>query len=208
MVSADRVSVFLGAAFLLTISPGPDILATVSIGLARGWRSAVGFGAGCGTGCLFHTGLAVAGVAAVIRSSPVLFQILTLSGAAWLAWLGIGAIRSRGASLKVDSGEKQSGWQYFRRGLLANVMNPKVAIFFLSFLPGFVDHSQGAPEWQMAVFGTLFTAVAVLSFSVIGYFSGRVGSVLQSRPGVAICLDRLAGLVFLGLALRVVLLAI
>jgi threonine/homoserine/homoserine lactone efflux protein len=201
MPSTETILLFLSAAFLLTISPGPDILGTISIGLARGWRSAVGFGVGCGTGCLLHTLFAVIGVSAAVRASPMAFTILKYCGAAYLAWLGISALRSRGGGVKEYSGQEQSGWQHFGKGLLANAINPKVGIFFLSFLPGFVAKDAQQPELQMAFFGLLFTAVAVLTFAAIGYFSGRIGGLLNSRPTIAVQLDRLAGLVFLALAI-------
>ncbi|MFN9038734.1 MAG: LysE family translocator, partial [Planctomyces sp.] len=96
LITTEQLVRFLGAAFLITISPGPDVLATVSLGLSRGWRAAVGFGVGCGSGCLLHTLLAVLGVSALLRASPVAFGALRLCGAGYLLWIGWGALRSRG----------------------------------------------------------------------------------------------------------------
>ncbi len=204
LLSSDQIFLFLGSAFLLTLSPGPDNLATLSIGLSRGWKSAVGFGVGCGCGCLLHTAFAVLGVSAAIQSSPAAFAGLKVCGALYLAWLGIGALQSRGARIGECQGLEQSGWQYFGKGLFANAINPKVAIFFLSFLPGFVDVKTGQPELQMAMLGTLFTGVAIGVFAVFGYFSGRIGHWLQSRPHVGVRLDRMTGILFLLLAIRLV----
>ena len=204
LLAADQIGYFLGSAVLLTLSPGPDNLATLSIGLSRGWKPAVGFGVGCGLGCLFHTVFAVLGISAAVRASPTAFWVLKCCGAAYLSWLAVGALRSRGSGIQEFHGRETSGWQYFGKGLLANVINPKVAIFFLSFLPGFVTLSAGKPELQMAVLGSLFAGAAIVVFGLLGYFSGRIGKVLQSRPQLSMWLDRMTGVLFLVLALRLV----
>lgn len=204
LISAEQILLFLGTALLLTLSPGPDNIATLSIGLSRGWRSAVGFGVGCGSGCLLHTAFAVLGVSAAIHASPTAFVVLKWCGGAYLAWLGLGALRSRGSGIDEFHGKEQSAWRYFARGLAANAINPKVAIFFLSFLPGFVNVSAGQPELQMALLGAMFTGVAIVAFAVIGYFSGQIGVWIQSRPGVGILMDRLTGVLFLLLAAKLV----
>lgn len=202
LLAADQIGYFLGASVLLTLSPGPDSLATLSIGLSRGWRPAVGFGVGCGLGCLFHTAFAVLGISAAIRSSPTAFIVLKWCGTAYLTWLAFGALRSRGSGIQEFQGQEKSGWRYLGKGLLANAINPKVAIFFLSFLPGFVTVAHGQPELQMAVLGLIFTAVATVVFAMLGYFSGRIGKVLQSLPQLSVWLDRMTGVLFLLLALR------
>lgn len=216
-LSLEQLLRFLAAAFLITVSPGPDVLATLSLGLSRGWRAAVGFGVGCGTGCLLHTALAVLGVSALLQASPVAFRVLRLAGAGYLVWIGWGALRSSGvlrlpdvaasenAGLS-DSGQRQAsgGWAWFSRGLLANAVNPKVALFFLSFLPQFVDDRTGGREQQLALLGVLFTLNAVLVFSLIGFFSGRLGVFLQGHAGLSRWLDRLTGLLFWALAVRLV----
>lgn len=89
-LSLEQLLRFLPAAFLITAAPGPDILATLSLGLSRGWRAAVGFGVGCGTGCLLHTALAVLGVSALLQASPMAFGALRLAGAGYLVWIGWG----------------------------------------------------------------------------------------------------------------------
>jgi len=215
-LSPDQLIQFLLTACLITIAPGPDVLATLSLGLSRGWRVAVGFGVGCGSGCLLHTGLAVLGISAVLQASPVAYGVLKLAGAGYLAWLGLGALRSRGvlqlpevpSMASADSGmgatEEQSqgvsGW--FMRGLLANAVNPKVALFFLSFLPPFVSDRAGNRELQLALLGVLFTVNAVVVFGLLGMFSGQLGSLLQGRAGITRWLDRFTGLLFWVLAGR------
>ena len=205
LFTPEHMLLFLGAAILVTISPGPDNLATLSIGLSRGRQAAVGFGVGCGCGCLFHTALAALGVSAVLQSSPEAFTALKWCGAAYLAWLGIEALRSRGTGISEFQGEQQSGLRYFAKGLFANAINPKVAIFFLSFLPQFVVESTGRAELQMMGLGLIFTVQAILIFATIGFFSGRIGHSLRSRPRVGVWLDRFTGVLFITLALKLAL---
>lgn len=211
-LSTEQLVRFLGAAFLITISPGPDVLATVSLGLSRGWRVAVGFGMGCGSGCLLHTLLAVLGVSALLQASPLAFGLLRFCGAGYLVWIGWGALRSRGVVQgpgavgvgDVFRGQSESvtGLGWFRRGLLANAVNPKVALFFLAFLPQFVEDRGGHRGLQLAVLGLVFTLNAVVVFGLVGFFSGRVGHLLQGQAGVSKWLDRLTGVLFWGLAVR------
>ena len=156
------------------------------------------------------------GISAVLQASPVAYGVLKLAGAGYLAWLGFGALRSRGVlqlpevpgMACADSGmgvtEEQSqgvsGW--FMRGLLANAVNPKVALFFLSFLPPFVSDRAGNRELQLALLGVLFTVNAVVVFGLLGMFSGQLGSLLQGRAGITRWLDRFTGLLFWVLAGR------
>lgn len=200
--SPEDLTLFIITSFLLTLAPGPDVLATLSLGLSRGWHAAVGFGTGCGVGCLFHTLAASVGLAAALRASPAAFTAIRLAGAAYLAWLAVQAFRSSGASLSADTEAYRSPRKYFVRGLFANTVNPKVAIFFLSFLPGFVSKNSEYPAAQMAILGVVFTCIAILVFAVLGFFSGRIGEWFRRRPGAGIWMDRITGMLFLVLAAK------
>ncbi|WP_374641377.1 LysE family translocator [Hydrogenophaga sp.] len=198
---------FLFAAILLTATPGPDNLMVLSVGASRGRRLGMAFGLGCAAGCLSHTLLAVLGVSAVLAASPVAFTTLRWVGGAYLIWLGIGALRSRGgvglpvagADVAGDSAARQ-----FAKGVLANAINPKVVLFFLSFLPQFVVPAQGNVPSQLAVLGVVFTLQAAVLFGALGWFAGSIGQWLQRCPRAGLWLDRLAGVVFVGLGLRMV----
>ncbi|HNQ58437.1 MAG TPA: LysE family translocator, partial [Candidatus Desulfobacillus denitrificans] len=137
-----QIAGFLAAAALITLAPGPDNLSVLSLGLSRGRRAGIGFGLGCALGCFIHTLLATLGVTALIAASDTAFTLLKLAGAAYLVWLGIGALRSPGATLAADAGAAPADdpmRPYLMRGFVANAINPKVALFFLAFLPQFVD---------------------------------------------------------------------
>lgn len=205
LISPEQFIGFLGAALLITASPGPDNLMVLSVGVSRGRRQGMAFGIGCALGCLSHTVLAALGVSALIAASPTAFGALKLAGGAYLVWLGIGALRSRGGA-RVDSARlpDESLGRLFAKGLFANAINPKVVLFFLSFLPQFVVTGRGDASWQTAQLGLLFTAQAMVLFSLLGYFSGAVGAWINRHPGAGMWMDRVAGAVFVGLGLKLI----
>lgn len=205
LISPEQFIGFLSAALLITISPGPDNLMVLSVGVSRGRRQGMVFGIGCALGCLSHTVLAALGVSALIAASPTAFGALKLIGGAYLVWLGIGALRSRGGARVAQTGlPDESLGRLFAKGLFANAINPKVVLFFLSFLPQFVVADRGDASWQTAQLGLLFTAQAVVLFSLLGYFSGAVGAWINRHPGAGMWMDRVAGAVFVGLGLKLI----
>jgi len=210
LLSLSQLLAFVGAALLVTVAPGPDNLMVLSLGLARGRRAGIAFGSGCALGCLNHTVLAALGVGALIAASPLAFTALRVAGGLYLVWIGIGALR---ASLRpAGAGANAVGAvpidpprRLFLKGLAVNAINPKVVLFFLAFLPQFVEPARGHAAWQIAQLGLVFTLQALLVFGAIGWFAGGVGERLQRRPALGQWLDRVAGLVFVGLGLRLLL---
>jgi threonine/homoserine/homoserine lactone efflux protein len=205
MLSPEQFLGFLLAASLITLAPGPDNMMVLSLGMARGRQAGIAFGLGCAAGCLSHTLLAVLGVSALIAASPQAFGVLTVCGGLYLIWLGIGVLRSAGGTGPSPAAtSNQSPRRLFLRGVIANAINPKVVLFFLSFLPQFVVPANGNVSSQMAMLGLLFTLQAALIFGLLGYFSGAVGQRLNRRPAIGTLLDRLTAVVFLGLGLRLI----
>lgn len=196
-LDAWQVFGFLMAAGLITLAPGPDNLMVLALGLARGARAGIAFGLGCAAGCLSHTTLAALGLGALVAATPAAFTGLKIAGGLYLLWLGIKSWRAA-ASPAVEAGAAASPGRLFRQGLLANAVNPKVILFFLAFLPQFVDPGRGAVAWQLAALGVIFTLQAGILFSAIGLFAGRLGAWL----GQGLWLGRLSGVLFIGLGLR------
>lgn len=206
LLAPEQLVGFLGASVLVTLSPGPDNLLVLSIGMSRGRRLGVLFGLGCGMGCLSHTALAALGISALIAASPQAFTVLKLAGGAYLVYLGWQALRSQGgAALRQGEAQPASGWQIFGKGLLANAINPKVVMFFLAFLPQFVANEQGSLPAQIGQLGVVFTVQACILFGLLGYFSGHVGAWLGRHKRAAVWLDRIAGTVFVGLGAKLML---
>ncbi len=205
LLAPEQFFGFLLAAILITASPGPDNLMVLGVGISRGRRQGMAFGLGCALGCLSHTLLATLGVSALIAASPLAFTTLKLCGGLYLIWLGAQALRSSGgARVKSVGAAEESLRTLFVKGLFANGINPKVVLFFLSFLPQFVIVERGAVSWQTAQLGLVFTAQAVLLFGLLGYFSGAVGQWLSRTPRAGVWLDRIAGTVFVALGLRLI----
>ncbi len=205
LITPEQLFGFLAAALLITATPGPDNLMVLGVGMARGRKAGMAFGLGCALGCLTHTLLAAVGVGALIAASPHAFTALKVGGGLYLVWLGIGALRSRGGAEVAQGGPRaESLGKLFGKGLLANSINPKVVLFFLSFLPQFVNLDRGHASWQTAQLGLVFTAQACLLFGLLGYFSGAVGKWIGGHPRAGVWLDRVAGTIFVGLGLRLI----
>ncbi len=204
MISTEVLLAFLAASALITIAPGPDNLMVLSVGISRGRSAGIGFGLGCALGCFTHTLWATLGIGAVVLASEATFTTLKMAGAAYLVYMGVNAWRYAGkmALIQLDSGSAEPIGAHLRRGFIANVINPKVALFFIAFLPQFVDQTRGAVWPQMLLLGTLFAAQTVLIFGSLGWFAGSIGVHLQRQPKLAVWLDRCAGTIFIGLALH------
>lgn len=206
MVTLTQLLAFTIAAVLITATPGPDNLMVLGMGMSKGRRQGIAFGLGCAVGCLSHTLLAVLGVSALVAASPFAFTALKWIGGVYLVWLGANALRHAGQSAKVssiDAGQDSTRTLFFK-GVFANAINPKVVLFFLSFLPQFVVPDQGGIDLQLAILGLIFAVQAGVLFAALAYFAGSIGAWLTRRPRASVWLDRIAGAVFVGLGLRMV----
>lgn len=207
MLTLQQFLGFLVAALLITATPGPDNLMVLGMGMSKGRRRGIVFGLGCAFGCLSHTFLAAVGVSALIAASPAAFTALKVAGGLYLVWLGYNALRSSGA-VKVEAVKlaDESLVKLFFKGCFANAINPKVVLFFLSFLPQFVIAANGHVGLQLTSLGLTFTLQAAVLFGLLGYFSGAIGQWLGKRPKAGVILDRIAGAVFIGLGLKLIVL--
>lgn len=205
MPDAHSLLLFILAGLALNITPGPDMLYIVARSSTEGRGAGIISALGVGAGTLVHIAALTLGLAAVLRSVPLAYDTVRLAGAGYLIYLGIRALLHSPMSVPVTI-ERASLWAIFRQGVLTNVLNPKVALFFLAFLPQFVDPSRGAPAVQMAVLGLIFDlngtlvniGVAVGAHSVASLFLGE-----QSRN--ARIMGRATGVLFIGLGARVAL---
>jgi threonine/homoserine/homoserine lactone efflux protein len=206
-LTTAQLSTFLLASVLITLAPGPDNIAVLGLGMTRGRRAGIGFGLGCALGCFTHTLWASVGISAAIAASATAFMLLKLLGAAYLFWLGWQALRSPGAQFRSDAATVEDPTPlgiYVRRGFIANAINPKVALFFLAFLPQFMTSGSDHLAGQSMLLGLLFALQTTLIFGLLGYFSGTVGRWLQRRANVGHRLDQATGTLFIGLGIRLV----
>jgi len=199
------IALFLAASALLTIAPGPDIVYVLTRAIAQGPRAGVAAALGFATGCIFHTLLAALGIAALIRSSDLAFNAVRYAGAAYLAWIGIQALRHRASFSVQGAGDARALGVIYRQSVLGNMMNPKVTLFFLAFLPQFVDAGAGHVGLQMALLGAIFMVQTAIIFGAVAMFSGWIGGWIRRKPVVGERLNVFAGLTFIALGIRVAL---
>ncbi|KVE38746.1 MULTISPECIES: LysE family translocator [Burkholderia] len=194
---------FLAASLAITIAPGPDNLQVLARGISQGRMAAVVAALGFASGVLFHTTLAAFGIAALLSSSPVAFHLLKLAGGAYLIWIGVKALASKGLAAAHERAPQPVA-AIFRQSVIGSMLNPKVTLFFVVFLPQFVDPGGTQPvALQMFELGVLFMTQAAIVFSAFGLGAGAIGGWLKRRPRAGVWLDRLAGATFVALGLRV-----
>ena len=206
MFGIEHYPLFVLSGVLLNITPGQDTFYVVGRSVAQGREAGVVSALGIGTGTLIHTLLAALGLSAVLAASFLAFGIVKMLGAGYLIWIGIGFLRGGGHGAPDDSVESrgEGRGKLFRQGLLTNLLNPKVALFFLSFLPQFVSPRVDTAFPALLVLGLTFLTTGTIWCLVLAlgsaWFRERMG-----RSFAAGLLKRLAGLLFLGLGIRLAL---
>jgi threonine/homoserine/homoserine lactone efflux protein len=195
---------FFTAALALNLSPGPDLIYILSRTIAQGRRVGLASAAGVCTGGLVHVFSAAAGLAAILATSATGFNLVRYAGAAYLLYLGIKAWRTAGATfqVKVSPEPPVTAWQAFRQGVLVDVLNPKVAVFFMAFLPQFVRPGAGSAAWQLVGLGALVIGVAIIVESCFVLAAARTTAFFRSNPRASLGLDRALGTVLIGLGMR------
>ena len=196
---------YAGAAALLILTPGPDTFLIAATSAADGPRAGVLASLGVFVGCLVHILLVAAGVSALIATTPWAFDAIKIAGAVYLVWIGLQALSTAwrghsGEAARAAPRERASSTALFLRGALTNALNPKVAVFFIAFLPQFVDPARGHVAAQFVVLGLIFNVPGTLYLMALALISGRATSALRRQPWVRRTLDALTGLFFIGLA--------
>ena len=197
---------FVTAAVLLNLSPGPDIAFILGQTVRGGRRAGFAAMGGIWSGALVHVVFAAAGLSAILANSALAFSVVKWVGAAYLIWLGIAALRSKGAMYQTDSAKAvKSPFMILKQGMIVSLLNPKVAIFFLAFLPQFVESGAG-PAWaQLLLHGVLIIVVAALIEPPLVLLGGRLTAGMRNSPKIGLWMDRTLGTIFIGLGIRLAL---
>ena len=201
------LAVFLVATIALNLSPGPDMLYVISRSLGQGRRVGIVSALGIGAGTLVHTFVTAIGLSAVLLSVPIAFEFIKYAGAAYLAFLGVRMLlssRSGASNLSSEAIAPSGLGTVFRQGVFTNVLNPKVALFFLAFLPQFVDPSKGTVALQIILLGLVFDASGTSWNILIATLAGHASDRLKGRSGVSFAQKVLPGVILLALAILVV----
>ena len=195
---------FFMASLILALVPGPDNIFVLTQSAIHGKLAGFIVTLGLCTGLVFHTTAVAFGVAAVFKASIVAFTVLKTIGAAYLLYLAWQAFRAPASEIKTGSNNPISPSRLYRRGIIMNITNPKVSIFFLAFLPQFADPHRGSLTAQMIILGNVFILATILIFGSIALMAGALGTWLTRSSRAQLIMNRVAGTVFAGLALKLI----
>lgn len=202
MIPIETLATFFMASILLGLAPGPDNIFVLTQSALRGKIAGLLVTLGLCTGLVVHTTAVAFGVAVVFQASALAFTALKLGGAGYLLYLAWHAFRASAERISDGRKNELSYAKLYRRGIIMNVTNPKVSIFFLAFLPQFADPGRGSLTLQMLLLGGVFIVSTILVFGSIALLAGSIGQWLNRSPKTQVIMNRMAGVVFVGLALK------
>lgn len=205
MIDPAKFILFVGVSWALILAPGPDMLYVITRGVTQGRQAGMLSAVGVICGILVHTTAAAFGLTLILQSSAIAFLVVKYLGAIYLIYLGVKAWREKSTFTVQTSRTSVSLRKVFWQGVVSNVLNPKIAIFFLAFLPQFVERGGDQVSLQMVFLGLTFAFFGLSFLLVVGYSSGTIGSWLTRRPQYAQSLQRLAGGILIGLGIRLAL---
>ena len=204
MLSNETFSAFFLASTLLAIAPGPDNVFVLTQSALHGKLSGLVVVFGLCTGLLVHTTAVAFGVAVIFQASTLAFTLLKIIGACYLVYLAWQIFRATPEQIRMQSDQQKSLGTLYRRGIIMNVTNPKVSIFFLAFLPQFADPVRGSISLQMVALGGIFITATILVFGAIALIGGALGEWLNRSERAQRAMNWAAGTIFVGLALKLV----
>ena len=206
MVELTNLYMFIAASFLLCLAPGPDNIYVLTQGMTKSKKAAIITTLGLCSGIIIHTTAAAFGISVIFKTSEIAFNIVKFAGAAYLIYIAYQAFKHRNAPLDLSvqnsSGELK---KLYLKGFFMNVLNPKVSIFFLAFLPQFVTPANGSVPMQMITLGIVFMALTIIVFSSIGIAGNMLSSKLIEKPSIVKNMNILTSFVLGGLAIKLAL---
>lgn len=202
MPDASQLAAFVAVSFVLGVTPGPDIIYVITRGASQGARAGIAAAAGLATGIIGHTLLCVVGLSAVLATSAAAFTTIKIAGALYLIYLGIRMWRDKSAIDLSGSNDRALLGDIYRQSILMNLLNPKVAIFFLAFLPQFVSADAGSAPAQFALLGTIFMVVSFMVMSMAGLAGGVLRQAVMRDERIGHWLKFGAGGVLIALGVR------
>lgn len=204
MIEPNTLALFVAASAVLIITPGPDMLLVIARSLGGGPRDGALVAVGLVGGLLLHTAIVSLGLAALLAASALAFNLVKWAGAAYLVWLGVQILRHAGDTASLEAPVRRyPARELLTQGFLSAALNPKLALFFLAFLPQFADGRTVPVPLQLALLGTLFTLMGCGSYAALSFVVGRARRFLASKARGT--LERVAGTLLILLALRLAL---
>ncbi|MBT5186432.1 MAG: LysE family translocator [Kordiimonadaceae bacterium] len=202
MVSTEVLMAIFMTSFVLSLVPGPDNIFLLTQSILEGPIAGICLTLGLLTGIIFHTIAVIFGVTVIIKSSVLAFTILKIFGVGYLLYLAWGAFKASGSISTGKDNKPRGNFKLYRRGIIMNISNPKIAIFFLAFFPQFIDPELGSIARQTIELATAFILAFLIVFIAIAYLAGWLGEFLQKSDKAQTIMNRLAGTIFAGLALK------
>ncbi|HJV44246.1 MAG TPA: LysE family translocator [Bacillota bacterium] len=193
---------FMGTSIILIIIPGPDLIFTVTQGMTNGRRAGVATAMGLSLGNIVHTLAAALGLSLIIKTSVVTFTMIKSCGAIYLFYIAYKAIKHRKEPIDMSPPKNSDSKGLFLRGIFMNILNPKVAIFFLTFLPQFVNYQSANVPLQMCILGLIFIILTAIIFGLLGYFTGIFRERFLQKPHFGEIMNITAGCIFIGLGVK------
>lgn len=206
MFGIQDLALFIVAGWILIVTPGPDTAYIIGRSVQLGWRGGLAAAVGIGSGCLVHVLGAAVGLSAIIATSSMAFTAVKLVGAAYLVYIGVKMLMSRGGTLNVETNDRVASLrEVFWQGALTNILNPKVALFFLAFLPQFVAADAASKPLAFLTLGLIFVINGTLYCIGVAAFAAKVGGLLKRSQNALKWIDRTLGGLFVALGVRLAL---
>jgi threonine/homoserine/homoserine lactone efflux protein len=207
MFGTQHFLTFLIAAIALNLTPGQDTLYIIGRSLSQGRRAGIISVLGIGSGCLIHITAAAIGLYSVLALCPLAFAAITVAGALYLIFLGIMVwLKRKSLDLSVNPGTAPVGdWQVYRQGLMTNLLNPKVALFFLAFLPQFIDPVSNLGAFSFMFLGLVFFCTGTIWCTIVALFASSIADTMRDRPGIQTGFDFFTAVLFVALGAGILL---
>ena len=204
-INVDLLSMisFLGAAIVLTLMPGPDNLFVLAQSIGKGKHAGIFTTLGLCTGLLVHIAATTIGISAVIYQSAFAFTVVKYAGAAYLLFLAYKSFKEKGSSLNLETEDSLDYKSLYKKGIIMNLLNPKVSLFFLAFFPQFINYETGNVSTQMLAYGILFLIQTFVIFTLISMFAGKVGYFLRKNPTLSKKINIIQGTLFTLIGLKI-----
>jgi len=196
---------FLITSFIVVIAPGTGVLYTLAYGLSRGALGSIFAAIGCTFGTVPHLLSAILGLAALLHASALAFQVVKFAGVAYLLYMAWGALKERGALAVERKVDTRTAREIIVKGALINILNPKLSMFFLAFLPQFVSEQEAGAAWKMIGLGGVFMVMTLAVFIVYGLFAAAVRDRVVTRPAVMAWIRRIFAGAFVALGAKLAL---
>jgi threonine/homoserine/homoserine lactone efflux protein len=208
MFNFQHLYLFFISSLLLNLTPGNDMLYVASRSISQGTKAGIISAAGVFIGCFVHITAAVLGLSIIISRSAYLFSIIKFAGAAYLIYLGIKALVSKRSINTINQTPVYANyWQLFKQGAITNALNPKVAIFFLSFLPQFINAESPVFKFQLLILGLWFGIQGTLVLIMVAAILGKTKDFFRKSPKLWQIQEKITGLMLIGLGIKVALIS-